>query len=485
MSKFEVDAKGFAVLQAGRDPWTLAREPISNSFDEATVTRVNVELTKDGNKPAVYVVEDDGPGFADLKDAYTLYADTYKRSNPRTRGRFNRGEKELLSLAIRGSIITTSGSVRFEGDERIMGRKKLDRGTRVEVEMRWTKAEVAEIVARLHGFLPPRGIVYSVNGVVVPPKEPDYKVPALLETVIKEGDAMRTVARETEVHVHRTSGGILMEMGVPIMRLVELSVPFVLDVQQKVPLSPERDSVRTAYLQDVLAEVLNAVADDLTEDESNERWVNLALPNYRVTSETVRKVKEKRIGNALILNPFDALANERAIRAGLELVSTRGWDPAVVDRFKEDAGWTTTSQAFPAPTPAEGEVVDETPGMVRTRKFIEAISRLVKLRTNPSVRFVNLPHAWAAADCSTTGTITFYVNRTGKAFFDRPTEDLLYLVVHELAHIGPSDGNPYAEHDESWYERMGKCLAKIALNWDSVRVFLWGDVPSLSEVRFP
>lgn len=470
LPKFEIDAAGFAELQEAREPWTLAREPISNSFDEASVTRVTVTLTKEGNRPAVLVVEDDGPGFADLKDAYTLYAYTYKRADSLTRGRFNRGEKELFSVADRGSIMTTCGSVHFDGNLRSIGRKKMERGTRVEVELKWTHAEVEEILRHLRTFIPPDGKTYVVNGVEVHPRQPEFKIPAKLENILKTDGSLRRVTRGTVIHVHRIRKGeeaVLMEMGIPVVSLIESDVPFLLDIQQKVPMSPERDSVRPGYLRDVLAEVLNGTAEILSEKEVCAKWVNTALPDDRVTEDVVRAIKEKRVGKALIMNPFDPHANEQAAAEGLDYVSTKGWDSAVVDRFKVDAGWKSTSQAFPKPAPGAGTPVS-TPGTERTRHFIEAVAQARSMRI-PQVCFENLPNAWAAADCG-GNTITFYVNMTGEAMYDSPNENLLALVTHEMGHLGQDGSNAHTTHDSAWGDRALMILAYVTLHPDLLDV---------------
>lgn len=469
---FEVDAAGFRELQAGRPPWQVAKELVSNCFDEESVTRVTVTLTKDGNHAADLCVEDDGNGFADLKDVFTLYAPTYKRNDPETRGRYNRGEKEVIVAARRASVSTTSGSVHFVRGKRLPvdRRKKRARGTIVDAKMPWTIAEVEEVIRRFGTFIPPFGKTYTVNGVEIQARQPDFKVTARLETILKTDGALRQVTRDTVIHVHRLHQGeepVLMEMGIPVMSLIESDVPFLIDIQQKVPMSPERDSVRPGYLRDVLAEVLNGTAEILSEKEICAKWVNTALPDDRVTGDVVRAIKEKRVGNALIQNPFDPHANEQASEAGQDYVSTRGWDSAVVDRFKADADWKTTSQVFPGPSSGEGTPVS-TPGTERTRKFIEAVAKSRGMRI-PMVSFVNLPSAWAAADCG-GNEITFYVNRTGKTIYETPNENLLALVTHEMGHLGQGGSNAHTTHDSVWGDRALKILAHVTLHPDLLNI---------------
>lgn len=58
---------------------------------------------------ATVIVADDGLGFADIKDAWTLLGDTAKRSNPSKRGPFNLGEKEIISVSRRAATVATVG----------------------------------------------------------------------------------------------------------------------------------------------------------------------------------------------------------------------------------------------------------------------------------------------------------------------------------------------------------------------------------------
>ena len=76
--RLAVSTQGMRELHAGRAPWSLAKELIQNSWDEspeATVCTVEVKPLVKGRKEersrTVITVTDDGPGFADISDAYT------------------------------------------------------------------------------------------------------------------------------------------------------------------------------------------------------------------------------------------------------------------------------------------------------------------------------------------------------------------------------------------------------------------------------
>ena len=113
--RFAISTQGMRELHVDRPPWMLVKELIQNAWDEApeaTVCRVRV---KPEVRPGVaqVVVEDDGPGFADIADAFTLMKPTPKRMDPTRRGRFNIGEKEVVSVALEAEIRTVGWTVVF------------------------------------------------------------------------------------------------------------------------------------------------------------------------------------------------------------------------------------------------------------------------------------------------------------------------------------------------------------------------------------
>ena len=123
LERLAVSTQGMRELHAGRPPWSLAKELVQNSWDEApaaTVCTITVEpLTKGRTEDrgrTVITVTDDGPGFRDIADAYTLMGPTPKRVNPTKRGRFNVGEKEIISVASEATIETVGRTVVFPSD---------------------------------------------------------------------------------------------------------------------------------------------------------------------------------------------------------------------------------------------------------------------------------------------------------------------------------------------------------------------------------
>lgn len=455
MSKFEVDTKGFAQLQAGREPWRLAKELVSNAYDEREVTKVKVDIFKE--KLAIVVrVEDDGPGFRDLKDAYTLYAWTYKREDPTTRGRFNLGEKEILALAKSGSVKTTSGTVSFNEDSREETHKKgTKKGTIVTVYMNWSEEDMEDVIDKLQKLIPPKDKTYTVNGLLVPQRKTVYEVEATLETVLLAPDGlMRPTRRKTTIKVYDTLSGetpMLFEMGIPVQELDKQEVPWHLDVQQKIPLAPNRDAVRPAYLQDVLAEVLNATAHDLNQEQASGTWVKEAIGDERVSNEAVKQVFDTQYeGRALVGNPLDPLAMERAQEHGMIIIHPRSLTAAERARLKETGAIKNVSEVYKISPSKDWKPVKPNADMERIEAFVHRVAKPT-IGHDIRVQFVNIPNSYAAATCG-TGTLTFVVNTLGKGWFEKGlTADVIGLIAHELAHEISKAGNPHGleYHDKA------------------------------------
>src|SRR5438270_9802463 len=92
MSKqwFDVDKFGLSKQAEQHGKGRLVGELVQNALDEPGVSQIAVTLALVvGRALAELTVEDDSPeGFKDLSHAYTLFAPSYKRSDPEQRGQF-------------------------------------------------------------------------------------------------------------------------------------------------------------------------------------------------------------------------------------------------------------------------------------------------------------------------------------------------------------------------------------------------------------
>lgn len=124
MQWFDIDKGGLAKLMARRGKAFILYELIQNAWDQRS-SIVHVELTKAGERVAVLPVDDDDPeGFADLRHAWTLFAESGKKADPERRGRFNLGEKLVLAVCEEASISSTSGTVMFDAKGRHRSRRR-------------------------------------------------------------------------------------------------------------------------------------------------------------------------------------------------------------------------------------------------------------------------------------------------------------------------------------------------------------------------
>lgn len=439
-NRFEVDTKGMAELQSGREPWQLLKELVSNAWDEKiTVCEVNI-LNLGGNRTRV-TVYDDGRGFKDIADAWTLMKHTGKRSNPNVRGRFNLGDKELISVAIDAVICTSGKRISFPEEGGRYCETFPCKGTEVRATMPWTRKEAEETVVALRKLLPPKGVKYTVNGVDVKYRAPEKTIEWTLETQIADsmpGAPLRRTYRKTQIQIIRSTEGWLYEMGVPIQ---PIDCPYIVDIQQKVPMPPNRDVVRDSYLKDVYAAVLTSMVDELEyTGDSGKSWVRQAVGAKDVPDEVVTKVLKARYGGKVMLWSSDMKANEKASQEGYEVINSRSLDIEERRAF-ERVGLVHTSDQFATPmggpdSPGEDYVSEDkwTPGMIRLANFAKTVATpLVGQNINVKIyRFLT----GAAADYAPWDhTLRFNLVRLGHAFFDESIADgQIGLIAHEIAH---------------------------------------------------
>ncbi len=456
-ARFEVSTEGMRELQSGRKPWQLAKELVSNAWDEST-TLCEVTLQSVSPRQAKLTVYDDGGGFTDIKDAWTLMAHTPKRLNPTVRGRFNIGEKEILSVAIRATIKTSGMIITFPrtGGRQIRKNRQPFKGTLVECLLPWGNRQVEATAEKLKLLLTPKGITYTVNGNQIVYKPPTQVVEATLETVIQTNpnEPMRTTRRKTTLELHPTEQGILYEMGIPIH---EIECPYLVNVMQKVPMPPNRDVVRDSYLQDIYTVILNATANDLNEDTVSATWIRLGVEDKDVSPEAVKTVMDKRYGDKVALWSKDHRANERAIEAGYELVHGRTLSPTERHTM-ETVGLQHSADIFPtnwgtAPSFPESQWTDD------MRAIVAYAKRLARelIGVTITVSMYKMPQSNVAADFDAFYHLRFNVSNLGKHWFDKITPNVTSLLLHEFAH---TNGNGH-----NWqYEKQLEILAGKAVH---------------------
>jgi len=458
MTWFEVDKEGLKQLLFYRNKSFIFKELLQNAWDEDGVTWCNVYLEQIPNRPLARVtVEDNAPeGFYNLSHAYTFYAHTRKRQNPNKRGRFNIGEKEVLSLCKEAYIQTTKGTIKFlPNGERKRGRKKREAGSIFVAEIPMTRAEIAECEAVIQTFIPPKGITTCFNKKLLPRRERLATVEATLATEYEDaGGRYRSTHRQTEVYVYEPLEGeqaMLYEMGLPVC---ETGDRWHYDIQQRVPLSRDRDTVKPSFLQDVRAEVLSVLADDLNEDDAGEQWVRDATADDRISEDAVRQVVEKRWGDKVaVATPGHKKSKEHAIANGYHLVSPRELSSDEWEQVKRYELIPATSKLFPQ-TFTGYDIIPEdkwTDGMKDTAELTRFVAKnAFKLEVT-----VEMIESDASNDADYGDRhVRFNVQGLGKKWFDSSLETRLDLIIHEICH-------EYGGHlDMSYHKALTKIAAK-------------------------
>jgi len=183
-------------------------------------------------------------GFADLASVYTLFRDSKKADKPELRGRFELGLKLVLALATRATIVSTKGTIIFEGETRRHTRTKRAAGSRIEVEFKLTRDEFEAMCAAVETLIVPNAIVTTFNSRVLSMRTPVAAFTAVLPTVTATRKATSSSAtarrRSTFTSPRPARRPTSMRWAFLSWRL---ATGWHVDVQQKVPVNWERNNV--------------------------------------------------------------------------------------------------------------------------------------------------------------------------------------------------------------------------------------------------
>ena len=287
---FEVDKQGLAKILERKGKEFALFELIQNAWDERGVTMVTVSLEHCGRNKARLVVEDDAPeGFKDLSHAFTLFADSSKKTNPEQRGRFNLGEKLVLAISDEVTILTTKGGIRFDDEGRHSLRSRQPVGSRIECLLRMTPDECITIETQMRKLIIPEGITTVFNGAPLAPRTAVEQFSATLPTEVAGKDGfLRRANRETTIRLHTVLPGetaTLYEMGIPV---VETGDKWHCDIGQKVPLTIDRENVQPAFLRQVRVAVFNRMHERLGAGDMNSEWAETAIASPECDPQAVQ-----------------------------------------------------------------------------------------------------------------------------------------------------------------------------------------------------
>ncbi len=463
---FEVSASGLKKLQAGKPKYYIVRELIQNALDE-TITKCEVTAKHDPKFTTVKVEDDSPIGFRDISDAYTMFQDTYKRKNPEKRGRYTIGEKQAISLCEGSSkafaeILTTKGGVRFDSVGRHRLRRKRENGTSVTIKYPGSKKDYQDMLDYIYTILIPDGVKFILNGERLNYIEPFKIFTAKLQTEVDKGDGLKRTKRKTRVDLHKISKSMLYEMGIPVC---EIDCEYGIDVQQRVPLSIDRETVSQAFLQDLFAEVLNNTYEDIEEDKSSQVWIRQGMSDERIKKEAVETIIKKRFGDKVVVaTPTDPTSVDDAIAGGYRVIQGRELSKEEwgnIKKFGEGGNGgliPSSKEMFGKGIASYTHYLEPDKSMLRVADFVNRIA-LRWAGISVTVSFIESDATQLAS--YNDGVLTFNVSRLDKGIFKRLNGRLLELIIHELAHH-------YGMHTEKEYhsamEKLGAEMVMIALN---------------------
>jgi hypothetical protein len=490
---FEVDKEGLGKLLERKGKEYVVLELVQNAADENT-TRVDVTLERvPGTRSARLTVEDDSPeGFSDLSHVFTLFAESKKKADATKRGRFNLGEKLVLALCDEAELRSTKGGFRFDESGRHAIRAKRAAGSVFTGVMRLTNDEIAACGRAMRRLLMPARLAIRYNGEPIPARVPVTVIEATLPTEIADAEGrLRRTTRKTTVEFHEPlpdEDPTLYEMGIPV---VATGDRFHVNVQQKIPLTLDRDNVTPAYLAQVRALAVEHLVERLTSEDANATWVRDAVEHHGddLPGETVGHLITLRFGERRVAyDPSDPEANSRAVAAGHVVVHGGQMSRAEWDAAKRAGAIAPAGKLFPTyrPYSADGDpakFIPEarwTPGMKAVADAATLLAR--KLLGKPilvryeSGRFTD---PWSANYGG--AVLTFNYERMGKRRFDEGLGvSLLDLLIHEFGH--DSADNHLSDGFADALTRLGAKLAYLAANDEEVRALLKGPAPVAPSV---
>jgi len=472
----EVDIKGFAQILRNKGISRIALEPISNAFD-TEATEVEVTFVQGGGLATLVVKDDDPNGFADLRDAYMLFAPSKRREDPTKRGRFGQGEKELIAVCFNGGKVevqSTTGTIVFDREGRTRTKVKTETGTALVATFKCNQAQGAEFETLVRSLIVPEGIKLTLNGDIVDRPTPVKVVRETLPTKIVDDEGnLADTRRLTNIELYEPASGetaLIYELGVPV---VEHDGRWHINVMQKVPLNSQRDNVTRSYLKKLREIMLNETHDLLTSVDMKSAWVTEALPN--ATEEALREVVESIHGkDAVVWDPSNIEASQRALAQGRSVVKGNAFTVDTWSRIREHKIFKPAGQVIqtkPSSSPDGIPPIPReqwTPDMENVERYVHEVGEHL-LGFKPEVNYfpTNCGTGGKRFDASFTyrgRTISFYLRHLGRNWPSKVTEvELDELLIHEFTHH---------THDEHFTDGFLHKLAELGAKLRSCKARL-------------
>jgi hypothetical protein len=215
------------------------------------------------------------------------------------------------------------------------------------------------------------------------------------------------------------------------------------NVQQKIPLTLDRENVPPAYLRQVRAAVLDAMHERMAPDDFASPWVTEATTDPSVSKDAISAMLDARYGKQrVVADPSDPEANHRAVAAGYGVIPGRAlpkatWEAVRFHGLALPAGQVTPGHHehfSPDGVPLrEIEEEDYTTGMQKVVLWYEALGMVLLGKEITVIVVSDCNHKGAAS----YGSSRLILNklRLGSSFFEAGVnEKVIALGLHELAH---------------------------------------------------
>ena len=223
---------------------------------------------------------------------------------------------------------------------------------------------------------------------------------------------------------------------------------------------PQRNTVSPGYVQDILAETLNAMHPQMPEEAFGESWIPTAVEDERIEETTAIAVKNNRYavdaGHVEARTPMLACGRRRrgarsSIPARCRSASARSWPtrPGCGPRSKSSDR--TSEETHPSQ-------LNETRNAFAG--WIIAIGKILGIE--PSVTFVGAPYASFVAKCTASSAeplVTINTSYCPDPWLAMRGHEQLDLIIHELSH---AIADTPMEHGPKWGDACALSGAMIA-----------------------
>lgn len=328
-----ISTEGFAAMNAARPAEHLIKELVQNALDSFEEGQPGRIVLRFGPSAGGFLVEcsDNGSGIRNLADLRVVYL-THKTDSHLKRGRFGRGFKEALCIAEEALVESGGEQLAFlmEAGERVVRQHPaaaMAQGTRVRMRMPWPSETRERLEAYFAQFLVPAGIELEVNGRLIRPRVVAHRVNASLTTELYDAttQSWKKPSRTTTIDLVPVEPGetaSIYEMGIPVAS-VDWTVPFHCNVQQRVPMNPNRDAVASGYAVKLHVACLPTLLEQMEGSAVKDDWVGAA--GRRCETAVQKRIIERAFGSNIarsVPRMGERHFDEDARELGVEVVNT-------------------------------------------------------------------------------------------------------------------------------------------------------------------